>query len=93
LIEQAGGEIVLRPAADLFIKNFLSLMFSLYPEKYGTNLLNYHKFWDFFGEKKIINSFQNRKNNTKIQEDIGGKTMEGVENTKIFEWVTKIFGN
>jgi len=88
LVNQIGSDAVLNPTINGLTEKFLSLMFSISQKKYGNNLLNYHSFWEFFEEDNNDDFIvENKEDMKEIQKSMEDKTMEGIGNTKIFEWL------
>lgn len=90
LINQAGWDIVLHPLADKFIASFLSFLFSISPEKFGKNVINYHAFWKYFGEHPKLSSSKNYNTLYNSQENIEKKSWEGLKETKLYQRRDKI---
>jgi len=72
LLDQVGGIWVELKTSRWFMKIFLDIMFSLYPEKYGQNVLNYQSFDKYFEfEEEKYESLENEVLTKWLENDLG----------------------
>ncbi|MFA5748329.1 MAG: hypothetical protein WC872_04450, partial [Candidatus Absconditabacterales bacterium] len=90
-INIAGGEIMLNKNVDAFVRVFLNFLYSIFPLKYGQNLVNYSEFKSYFSGKKIDQTirFLNFDNLTgSVNADaIWVQIKKGFGETKIRKWI------
>jgi len=79
LINQIGWDIMLNKNFDQFIWRYINILYSIYPDQYGRNVLNYNEFHKLLPYEEQRQYKETKQINTKILQ----KTNEWFQSTKI----------